>query len=184
MAIQGLRKYQRRHAKGCYFLDLPLEQRKIAWRRLEKSLARARARGKPITRQRRAAMVASATSLAKMTPAQLSAKGRMMRATQGGRAVQRRYRARGINPTRKATFVRLAKQGHTESARRFLYGEHRETPIRPTEPPPSVGCRQWEVLNPLRPGAPPMTATVGRPTAGLPGPGYRRAAISKKVDLD
>ena len=143
--------------------------------RFERSVARARMRGKPITRQRLAAMIASAASLAKMTPAQLSAKGRMMRATQGGYAVQRRYRARQVNPTRRATWARLVRQGHRESARRFYNGERGKITAA-GEPPPSVGCYQREVPNPLRPGAPPLTVTIGRPAGTVAG-SYRRASF-------
>ncbi len=173
MAIEGLRKYQRRHPKGCYFLELPPERRKIAWLWLDKFVSRARARGKPITPQHLGSMVARATSLSGMTAEQRSACGRSMRAKLGGYAVQRRYRARGIDPTRKATWVRLAKGCYSESARRFLNGQSREESEQPAAP---VGCHQSQVPNPLRPGAPPLTATVGRSTGNVPG-FWRRARV-------
>jgi hypothetical protein len=178
VAIEGLRKHQRRHPKGCYFLELPPERRRNAQRRLDKSLARARARGTPITPRRLGAMVASAASLSGMTTEQLSARGRMMRATQGGYAVQRRYRARRINPTLKATFVRLGRQGHTESARRFYNEQRGKTRPEPTAP---VACYQRQVPNPLRTGAPPMTVTIGRSSANVPA-SWRRAKIPPDAD--
>ena len=173
MAIEGLRKCQRRHPKGCYFVELTPERRKIAWLWLEKFLARARARGKPITPQRLGGMVARATSLSGMAVEQRSAWGRSMLAKLGGYAVQRRYRARGIDPTRKATWVRLAKGGCSESARRFLNGQSREESEQPAAP---VECHESQVPNPVRPGAPPLTVTVGRPTGNVPG-FWRRARV-------
>ena len=47
--------------------------------------------------------------------------------------------------------MRLVKNGHAESARRFLNRECGETPEQPSTP---VGCRQWQVPA-ARPGAPP-----------------------------
>jgi hypothetical protein len=99
MAVEELRNYQRRHARGAYFADLRPEQRHVARMRLEESKRRARTHGKPITPRRLGSMVASASRLARMTRAQLSAWGRRMRAKQGGYGVQRRYKARGMNPT-------------------------------------------------------------------------------------
>jgi hypothetical protein len=182
MALEELREYQRRHPKGCYFLDLRVEQRQDATRRLKKSLDRARVRRIPITPQRLAAMVASAASLSKMTAGERSAKGRMMRATQGGYAVQRRYRMRGVDdPTRKATYVRLKKQGNPEAAQRFL---ERQRGTTPADAPMPTRCEQFQALNPLRPGAPPMTVTIGSPTAVRIPSGYRRARIAEVIFPD
>jgi hypothetical protein len=176
MAIEELRKQQRRHARGEYFGHLPLERRRRAWQWLKRMLVRARARGKRLTPRRLGAMVARATSLSGMSSEQLRAWGRSMRAKQGGYAVQRHYRAHDIHPTRKATYVRLVRNGHAESARRFLNGECGETTEQPSAPSAPVGYRQWQVPT-ARPDAPPMIAAVGRPmgrTAGL----LRRATLA------
>lgn len=176
MAIEGLRHYQRRHARGEYFGHLPSERRRRAWRWLERMLACARAQRKPLTPRRLGAMVARATSLSGMSSEQLRAWGRSMRAKLGGYAVQRRYRARGIHPTRKATYVRLVKNGYAESARRFLNRECGETIEEPSAP---VGYHRWQVPA-ARPGAPPMIAAVGQPTgrtAGL----LRRATAAEPL---
>ena len=155
MAIEGLRKYQRRNRNGL-FDSLPPELRPIAREWLERFLTRRRARGLPITRWRYANYCGLAAQLARHPRG--SDWGRSMHGKRGGYGVQRKYARGGRNPTKKANFVRLCRQGHPDSARKFLESQREANPARVevsgNEP------RTWQVLG--RPGAPPMTVTVGR----------------------
>ncbi len=100
MRIEGLRKYQRRHPKECYFLHLPVPLRGRARHWLKELLRRRSPRGQSTPDWCFAILVGQAKRLALNRPT--SEWGRSMFGKRGGYAVQRRYRAEGRNPLRDA----------------------------------------------------------------------------------
>lgn len=156
MQIEGLRKYQRRNSRGACFAGLPPDVRGCAHRWLERFVSRRRARGKLVRGWVFGILVGQAKRLALHPPT--SEWGRSMRARKGGYAVQRKYTREGRNPTDRATFVRLVRGGHAQSAREFVEAPRDAALSKPGVP--NYAPRSWVV--PGRPGAPPMTVTVGR----------------------
>src|SRR5262249_20352012 len=104
MPIPSLRKYQARHQRSL-FEDLPPPFRARAESHFKRLCERWKGR---LPRWRRAILCACARRLAVNPPD--SNWGKQMLAKRGGYARQRLARARGINPTEKATRVRLARQ--------------------------------------------------------------------------
>jgi hypothetical protein len=163
MRIEALRNYQRRNPKGSYFEGLPADVRARAHEILRRLIARRRAQGRPFPHWLLPIYVWQAKRLAQNPPT--SAWGRSMQASRGGYGVQRKYAREGRNPTKKATFDRLCRQGHPDSARKFLESQREANPPRVevsgNEP------RTWQVFG--RPGAPPMIVRVGgKPNRPLP----------------
>jgi hypothetical protein len=104
MQIAALTKYQKRR-RDCLFEDLAPHQRLQAQRILERLCAQWRGR---LPRWRYAILVGRAKD--RVIHPRTSAWGRHMLAIAGGRTRQRHARVRGINPTQKATLMRLARQ--------------------------------------------------------------------------
>src|SRR5712692_3373806 len=104
MRIESLKRYQKRGRHG-RFDDLPPHLRARAEVLFQRFCDRRRGRLEPWLR---AILCGQARRLAVNPPS--SAWGRKMLAKRGGYARQRQARAHGINPTEKATRVRLAKQ--------------------------------------------------------------------------
>lgn len=173
MRIEGLGKYQRRHVEG-YFQDLPSHIRALACERLKRFRARW---GRNMPPWRLAILVAQARRLALHPPT--SAWGRSMRAKRGGYAVQREYRAEGRNPTLKATYARLVRQGHRDSAQQFLQRSRGRTPYGVAA---SGGWPKTPSL-PRAPASPPLDTTaagVGRSQEQEPG---RRLEPARSVTV-
>jgi hypothetical protein len=103
MRIVALEKY-RRHTPAGYFLDLPPEVRRSAYRWLDRFCKRWRG---DLPGWRLAILVGQARRLALNPPT--SAWGRSMLAKRGGLAVQRKCRLEGRHPTERATRSRLQK---------------------------------------------------------------------------
>src|SRR6266851_3506639 len=99
--IPGLKKYQGRNPNG-YFQDLDWPVRLRAYRWLGVFLKRW---GRNLTSWRFPILVGQAKRLALNPPT--SEWGRSMLAKRGGKAVQRRYRMEGKQPTEKATRRRV-----------------------------------------------------------------------------
>jgi hypothetical protein len=104
MRIVALAKFRRPGRRG-YFQGLPRDLQYVAYRWLDKFIARWRHDLPP---WRLAILVGQAKRLALNPPT--SGWGRSMLAKRGGLAVQRKYLIDGRHPTKKATQVRLAKQ--------------------------------------------------------------------------
>lgn len=104
MRILALQKFRKRNSQG-YFRGLPRDVQYVAYRWLDKFLARWRHNLPP---WRLAILVGQAKRLALNPPT--TRWGRSMLAKRGGLAVQRKHLIEGTHPTKKATQVRLAKQ--------------------------------------------------------------------------
>ena len=110
MRIDALQKYRGRNPEG-YFQGLPRDLQYVAYRWLKRFVTRWERNLPP---WRFAILVGQAKRLALNPPT--SAWGRSMLAKRGGLAVQRKYRIDGVCPTKRATQVRLAKQGRKKVA--------------------------------------------------------------------
>jgi hypothetical protein len=103
--IRGLSKYQGRNPNG-YFQDLDWNVRQRAHQWLHRFCERAHRQRGYVPQWLFAIYVGQAKRLALNPPT--SEWGRRMLAQRGGRAVQRKYRLEGRNPTEAATWARLA----------------------------------------------------------------------------
>ena len=104
MRIESLKGYQKRDRRG-RFEDLPLHLRVRAEAHFKRLCDRWRGR---LPAWRRAILCGQARRLAVHPPD--SAWGKRMLAKRAGYARQRRARAMGVHPTRKATLVRVSRQ--------------------------------------------------------------------------
>ena len=120
---------------------------------LEHFVNRCRAQGKPVEPWLYGIYCGQAKRLAINPPS--PEWGRSMAAKRGGYARQMQCRLDGKNPTLKATYVRLMRQGRPESGKRFLEASRRVLP-QVDAPPVSRSQRQ----SPPR-KIEPVVATVG-----------------------
>jgi len=104
MKIRALEKFQKRHARGSYFEDLPpdLRQKAVGW--LQHFKQRRWAQGLGIPNWLGAIYVGQARRLALNPPT--SGWGRSMLAKRGGLAVQRKYRRERRRPTERVAVPR------------------------------------------------------------------------------